>query len=79
MKIAIGMPYSFRPAAFMASREEGTWQTPVLHGRVVYINREHGYFTAEAMVNGRALRESFKGVLATRRADCVKVRSGYRH
>ena len=79
MKIEIGMPYRFRPAAFMASRESGIWQTPEVSGRIIYINREHGYFTAEANVNGRTLRERFKGVLATRRADCVKVRSGYRH
>lgn len=79
MKIAIGTPYSFRPAAFMASREEGTWQTPVLHGRIIYINREHGYFTAEAMVNGRALRESFPCAPVSRLANRVKARHGYRH
>lgn len=79
MKIAIGMPYSFRPAAFIASREDGIWQTPVLHGKVIYINREHGYFTAEANVNGRALRESFPCAPVSRIANRVKVRHGYRH
>lgn len=79
MKIEIGMPYSFRPAAFAAEKHGGLWTAPVLHGKVVYINREHGFFTVEFVANGRTLRESFKGVLATRRADCVKVRSGYRH
>ena len=79
MKIEIGTPYSFRPAAFIASREGGIWQTPMLHGRVVYINREHGYFTAEAMVNGRALRESFPCAPVSRLANRMKVRHGYRH
>lgn len=31
-----------------------------VHGRVVYINERHRYFTAEAEVNGIKLRESFK-------------------
>ena len=79
MKIEIGTPYSFRPAAFMASRESGMWQTPEVSGRIIYINREHGYFTAEAMVNGRALRESFPCALGSRLANRVKVRHGYRH
>lgn len=30
------------------------------HGRVVYINEEHRHFTAEADLNGKKLRESFK-------------------
>ena len=79
MKIEIGTPYSFRPTAFSAAEHCGLRIAPVLHGRVIYINCEHGYFTAEAMVNGHVLRESFKGALATRLADCVKVRHGYRH
>ena len=31
-----------------------------VHGRVVYINEAHRYFTAEAQINGQKLRESFK-------------------
>lgn len=31
-----------------------------VHGRIVYINEAHRYFTAEAEVNGNRLRESFK-------------------
>lgn len=31
-----------------------------VHGRIVYINRKHRYFTAEADINGYKLRESFK-------------------
>lgn len=79
MKIEIGMPYRFRPAAFMASREIGIWQTPEVSGRIIYINREHGYFIAEANVNGRALREGFPCALTSRIANRVKVRHGYRH
>lgn len=32
----------------------------ILHGRIVYINEAHRYFTAETEVNGIKLRESFK-------------------
>ena len=31
-----------------------------VHGRIVYINERHRYFTAEADINGNKLRESFK-------------------
>lgn len=31
-----------------------------VHGRIVYINHKHRYFTAEADINGYKLRESFK-------------------
>ena len=30
------------------------------HGRVVYINEAHRYFTAEAQIDGKTLRKSFK-------------------
>ena len=79
MKIAIGTPYRFRPAAFMATKDAGAWQTPVLHGKVVYINREHGYFIAEAEVNGYKLRESFPCAPLSRLASRVRPRHGYRH
>lgn len=79
MKITIGTPYSFRPTAFAAAEHCGLRTAPVLHGRVIYINREHGYFTAEATVNGRTLRESFPCVPLSMLANRVKVRHGYRH
>lgn len=31
-----------------------------VHGRIVYINENHRYFTAEADVDGVVIRESFK-------------------
>lgn len=31
-----------------------------VHGRIVYINEDHWYFTAEANVVGVVIRESFK-------------------
>ena len=30
------------------------------HGRIVHIHENHRYFTAEAHINGKKLRESFK-------------------
>lgn len=58
----IGDAYSWIPAAFEgASGITGlkTMKTTV-HGRVVYINETHRYFTVEAACNGYKLRESFK-------------------
>jgi hypothetical protein len=37
-----------------------TTKETTAHGRVVYINEAHRYFTAEADINGQKLRESFK-------------------
>lgn len=37
-----------------------TTKETTAHGRVVYINERHRYFTAEADINGNKLRESFK-------------------
>lgn len=79
MKIEIGMPYSFRPAAFLEMRKDGIWQTPVLHGKIIYINRAHGYFTAEATVHGRTLRESFPCAPVSRIARHLQAKHGYRH
>ena len=31
-----------------------------VHGRIVYINEDHRYFTAEENVGGVVIRESFK-------------------
>ena len=37
-----------------------TTKETTAHGRVIYINERHRYFTAEADINGNKLRESFK-------------------
>lgn len=58
----IGEPFSWTPAAFEGSTgimSVATKETTA-HGRVVYINEAHRYFTAEADTNGNKIRESFK-------------------
>lgn len=59
----IGEPFSWETTAFM----ENGWRDgnknhkkDAVNGRVVYINEAHRYFTAEADINGKKLRESFK-------------------
>ena len=60
----IGEPFSWKPAAFEGSNGimSVTTKETTAHGRVVYINEAHRYFTAEAEadINGKRLRESFK-------------------
>ena len=57
----IGEPFSWKPAAFEgASGLGGFEKLRTVHGRVVYINEAHRYFTAETQINGKKLRESFK-------------------
>lgn len=58
----IGEPWSWKPAAFEGSNGimSVTSKETTVHGKVVYINEAHRYFTAEATVGGIALRESFK-------------------
>lgn len=55
----IGEPFSWKPAAFEGIMSVTTKETTA-HGRVVYINEARRYFTAEAEINGKKLRESFK-------------------
>lgn len=53
----IGEPFSWKPAAFEgASGLGGFEKLRTVHGRVVYINEAHRYFTAEAEINGKKLR-----------------------
>nr|DAJ18779.1 MAG TPA: hypothetical protein [Siphoviridae sp. ctoof1] len=53
----IGEPFSWKPAAFEgASGICGFEKLRTVHGRIVYINEHHRYFTAEAEVNGIRLR-----------------------
>ena len=58
----IGEPFSWEPAAFEGSNGimSVTTKETIAHGRVVYINEAHRYFTAEAEVHEIKLRESFK-------------------
>ena len=59
----IGETYSWQPTAFMENGwRDGnkTHKKDAVHGRIVYINTAHRYFTAETVVNGYRLRESFK-------------------
>ena len=59
----LGDAYSWQPSAFM----ENGWRTgkknaqkDTVRGRIIHINAAHRGFTAEAVVNGHTLRESFK-------------------
>lgn len=57
----IGEPFSWTPAAFEGASGICSFEKlKTVHGRVVYINEAHRYFTAEAEVHGINLRESFK-------------------
>ncbi len=60
----VGEPYSWKPCAYEgiygAQDLRSARGTDKLNGRVVYVNREHRYFTAEAQIFGYKLRESFK-------------------
>lgn len=61
MILNIGDTYSWTPATFEgASGICGFEKLRTVHGRIVYINEAHRYFTAEADINGKRLRESFK-------------------
>lgn len=58
----IGDTYSWTPTAFEGASGimSITTKTMTVHGRIVYINEAHRYFTVEANCNGYAVRESFK-------------------
>lgn len=58
----IGDTYSWTPAAFEGASGimSVTTKETTAHGRVVYINERHRYFTAEADINGKTPREGFK-------------------
>ena len=62
MSMFVGETYSWVPTSWEGAngivsslRTKGT-----VHGKIVYINEAHRYFTAEADINGNKLRESFK-------------------
>lgn len=58
----IGDTYTWTPTAFEGASGimSVTTKTMTVHGRIVYINEAHRYYTAEAECNGYKLRESFK-------------------
>ena len=58
----IGDTYTRTPATFEGTSGimSVTTKETTAHRRVVYINEAHRYFTAEADINGKTLRESFK-------------------
>lgn len=57
----IGDTYTWTPSAFEGASGPGSFEKlRTVHGRIVYINEAHRYFTAETELNGIELRESFK-------------------
>lgn len=59
--MTIGDTYSWVPAAFEGASGICIFEKlRTVHGRIAYINEAHRYFTAEADINGKKLRESFK-------------------
>lgn len=58
----IGETYSWVPTSWEGSNGivSALGKKGGVHGRIVYINEAHRYFTAEADFNGNKLRESFK-------------------
>lgn len=61
MTLNIGDTYSWIPAAFEGASGLCSFEKlRTVHGRIVYINERHRYFTAGAEANGIRLRESFK-------------------
>lgn len=60
----VGDKYSFTPTAFEGEKDgalPGKTQKPrQVTGRIIYIHPKRRYFTAEAVVNGQTIRESFK-------------------
>ena len=53
----IGDTFPAKPEAFARDTNYGPTE---LRFRVIYVNREHLYFTAEAECNGYIIRESWK-------------------
>lgn len=58
MEIRVGNVYSWKPTAFYDPKTREIPRT--VRGTIVYVNPEHHCFTAEAIVNGYPIRETFK-------------------
>jgi len=54
----IGSVWSWKPDAFDSTKKEGIPR--IVRGTVIYVNEAHRCFTAEAIVNGATIRETFK-------------------
>lgn len=58
---AVGDKVSFSPSCFTQALNCCYLLTNLsLHGQVVYVNKAHRYYTAEAECNGHTIRESYK-------------------
>lgn len=58
----VGDPYCWEPSSFSDFSENASATlraTTRVSGRIVYVNREHGWFRAEAECNGTLIRECF--------------------
>lgn len=62
MSMFVGETYSWVPTSWEGSNGivSALGKKGGVHGRIVYINENHRYFTAEANVGGVVIRESFK-------------------
>lgn len=60
--MSIGEPFSWAPTSWEGSNGivSALGKKGRVHGKIVYINEAHRYFTAEADINGKKLKESFK-------------------
>lgn len=58
----IGEAYSWVPTSWEGANGivSALGKKGTAHGKIVYINEDHRYFTAEACVEGAVIRESFK-------------------
>ena len=54
----VGDSINWRPQAWFDT--DAPWAAKELNGRVIYVNAAHRYYTAEAIIGGRPLRESFR-------------------
>lgn len=55
---AVGETVSWMPTSFVDGTYPGAAKK--LHGRIIYVNRPHRYYVAEAECHGYMLREAFK-------------------
>lgn len=54
----VGDPIAWRPQVWTDTDDPRMLRE--LRGTVIYVNEAHRYYTAEALVGGRPLRESFR-------------------